>query len=239
MSLVTVCTTALQELSGFEVPSNFYGNPNLTAVLAVRSAEAGLRALEIERRWQELISEYTFTTTAGTATYALPDGFRAFANLSQWDRTNYWRLSGPTPSMVLQWLKSGITVVATNRRWFAIRGNLFTIFPTPTTTGDVIAFDYYSKYCVLKQADGLFSPTFTSDNDTSRLDEGLLTLAVKYRFLQSKGMPFQAEYAEYEALAEDLAADNGGKGMISLNSPWRPVIGGNIPDSGFGGSGSP
>jgi hypothetical protein len=235
MSLLTVCQTALEELSGFEVPTSFYGNPNLTAVLCVRSAEAGLGALEIEHRWQELISEYTFTTSAGVATYALPDGFRAFANLAMWDRTNQWRMYGPVPSMIWQWIKSGITVAAANRRWYMVRGNLLTIFPTPTVTGDTIAYDYYSKYCVLSQSTGGYLARFSSDNDLPRLDERLLTLDVKWRFLSAKGMPFEANYKEFEAVKEDLWSDNGGKPLIDMNGGINPVMNGNIPDTGFGG----
>src|SRR5262245_28169043 len=216
MSLLTIATKALKGLSGFQVPSSFYSNTDPTATLVVALADECGQDLEKEYRWQELITEYTFTTTSGTATYALPDGFRAFANMSQWDRTNFWRMTGPTPSFIYQWLKSGISVWASNNRWFAVRGSLFTIFPTPTTNGDTIAFDYYSKNWVTKQVDSSTTNAWTSDNDTARLDEDLITADLKWRFLQAKGMPFEPEYKRYETLVEELRADNGGRGIIAL-----------------------
>lgn len=236
MTLATIATKALRGLSGFKIPSSFYANADLTATLIVALADECGQDLEKEYRWQELITEYTFTTTADTATYALPDGFRAFANMSQWDRANQWRMLGPTPSFVYQWLKSGISVWASNNRWYAVRGNLFTIYPTPTTTGDTIAFDYYSKNWVMKQLDSSFTNAWSSDLDTARLDEDLLAADLKWRFLQAKGMPFEPEYKRREALVEALQADNGGRGVIDLGCP-APRSGlsyGVIPDTGFG-----
>jgi hypothetical protein len=234
MSLLTIATAALSEISGFDVPSSFYGNQNLTAKLCVALSNREGKTLEKELRWQELITEYTFTTVSGTATYALPSDFRAFANMSQWDRTNFWRLSGPVPSVIWQWLKSGIAVAATTTRYFMIRGNYFTLYPTPSTTGDTIAFDYYSKSWVTKQADSLNTTEWTTDNDTSRIDEDLLTMGLKWRFLQAKGMPYQPEYAEYESIKDALKEDNGGRGIISLNGCKPMQDGGNLPDTGIG-----
>ncbi len=234
MSLLTICQKSLKGISGFDVPTSFYGNANLTAVLCVALANESGQDLEKECRWSELITEHTFTTTSGTATYAKPTDFRAFANMSQWDRTNQWRLSGPTPSIVWQWLKSGISVAATNTRWFMVRGAYVTIYPTPTTTGDTIAFDYYSKNWVTKQVDSSTTNEWSADNDTARIDEDLLAADLKWRFLQAKGMPFEPEYKRFESLKESLKDDNGGRGLISLSGPVGPSFGGNLPDTGFG-----
>jgi hypothetical protein len=236
VTLATICTNALSGLSGFNIPSSFYNNQDQTATLITALANECGKDLEKEYRWQELITEHTFTTTASTATYALPSGFRAFANMSQWDRTNMWRMRGPTPSFVYQWLQSGISVWASNTRWFMVRGNLFTIYPTPTTTGDTIAFDFYSKNWITKQLDGTYTNSWTSDNDTSRLDEDLIEADLKWRFLQAKGLPFEPEYKRREAIVEALQADNGGRGMIDLGCP-QPRMGvgyGNLPDTGVG-----
>lgn len=236
MSLLTIAQRALRGLSGFKIPSSFYGNPDLTATLVVALADECGQDLEKEYRWQELITEHTFTTVNGTATYALPSGFRAFANMSQWDRANQWRMHGPIPSFVYQWLLSGISVWADSTRYFMIRGNLFTVYPTPTTDGDTLAFDFYSKNWVTKQVDSTLSNEWTADNDTSRLDEDLLAADLKWRFLQAKGMPFEPEYKRFMSLIDALQADNGGRGVIDLGCP-APRLGvgyGNLPDTGFG-----
>ena len=87
MSLLTICQNALTELAGFEVPTSFYGSTNLTASLCVALVRRTGMTLERQYRWAELIDTYTFETVSGTSSYTLPSDFRAFANMSQWDRT--------------------------------------------------------------------------------------------------------------------------------------------------------
>lgn len=231
MSLNTICTNALRELSGFEIPSSFYDNSNLTARSCVALVSREMKTLERMYRWSALITTHTFTTTDGTATYAMPTDFRAFANLSQWDRTNSRALVGPASGAEWQWLKGDVTAGATIDRWFRIEGRNIVIHPTPSVTGDTIAFDYYSKSTVIKQLDSSNGVEWTSDNDTSRLDEELLTVGLKWRFLQAKGLPYEPEYKEYESLIEEARADSGGSRMITLGP--RPVMT-NLPDRGFG-----
>ena len=233
MSLLSICTNALRGISGFATPTTFYGSTDLTAELIVALANESGQDLEKEIRWQELITEHTFATVAGTATYALPAGFRAFANMSQWDRTNMWRLTGPIPSSIYQLLKSGISVSSTLNKFFMVRGNLFTIYPTPTAA-ETIAFDYYDKRTITKQVDSSYSATWTADLDTSRLDEDLITADVKWRFLQAKGMPFETEYLRYETLKSLLADDNGGRGVIRMGGGTRGDWPGNLPETGVG-----
>lgn len=231
MSLNTICTNALRELSGFEIPSSFYDNSNLTARSCVALVSREMKTLERMYRWSELITTHTFTTTDGTATYAMPTDFRAFANLSQWDRTNSRALVGPASGAEWQWLKGDVTAGATIDRWFRIEGSNLVIHPTPDVTGDTIAFDYYSKSTVILQVDSTYAVEWTSDLDTSRLDEELLTMGLKWRFLQAKGLPYEPEYKEYSALIEDALADNGGKRMINMG---RSMNISNLPDRGFG-----
>lgn len=236
MTLLSICNAALLELSGFSVPSTFYGNNDLTAKLCVALANREGKTLEKELRWQELVTEHTFTTTSGTASYALPTDFRAFANMSQWDRSNQFMMTGPTPPAVWQWLQSGLVVASENSRWFAVRGNRFLVYPTPTVDDDELVFDYYSKNWVTKQADSTNTSEWSADNDTSRLDEDLMTLGLKWRFLQAKGMPYEPEYKEYESIKEALRDDNAGRSMISLNRRPPSFMDGRLPDGGFGGS---
>src|SRR5262245_24902206 len=235
LSLATILTNALSGISGFNTPSSFVGSANPTAKTLVAVANEAGCDLERLDRWQELIDEHTFATANGTATYDLPEDFRAFANCSQWDRTNIWRFLGPIPSMVWQWLQSGLTVASTSRSWFMVRQNKFAIYPTPTDIRTV-AFDYYNKYWVLKASDQTTTYYWTNDNDTPLLDDALLTADVKWRFLQAKGMPFETEYKRWESIKEALQSDNGGRTVIDMNgsAPSGGIGEPNIPDTGYG-----
>lgn len=232
MALIDICTNALREIGGVEVPSSFFGSGNPTARQCLALVQRGGNDLERANRFTSLIATYTFTTVAGTAQYDLPSDFRAFANMSQWDRTRNKQMMGPTPGYLWQFLKSGIANGATVYRWYRIEGQYFTIHPTPTADGDILAFDYYSKNWITRQADSSNVRTFTSDLDTLRIDEDLLTLDLKWRFLQAKGFPFEAEYKNWEAILEEIRADDGGKGALRLG-PQRLTWTG-LPDTGFG-----
>lgn len=230
-TLGEIARAALQEIGGFEVPATFGGNLNLTAVRCVALLNREGKTLEMENRWTELISTYTFTTVNGTANYDLPSDFRAFANMSQWDRTNSRPLVGPAAPFVWQWLKGDVTAGNTIDRWFRIQAGDLYIHPTPTVDGDTIAFDYYSKSWVT-DANGSDATSCSNDNDTPKLDGDLLTLGLKWRFLQAQGMPFEAEYREYESMKSECLSDNGGKPRICLGPSSRVWT--NLPDQGFG-----
>lgn len=232
MALIDICTSALRAMGGVEVPASFVGNGNLTARQCVALVTEAGNSLERTNRWSALIGTYTFDTVADQASYDLPADFRAFANMSQWDRTNNRPLMGPTSGAVWQFLKSGIAQGATIDRWFRVQGGKLFLHPTPTADGDTIAFDYYSKNWIVKQSSAENVRTFTSDNDTVRLDEDLLTLDLKWRFLQAKGFPFEAEYKIFEATRDECLADDGGKGLINLGRKYTQWSG--IPDTGFG-----
>lgn len=236
MTLATICTNALNAISGYDIPTSFYGSSNPTAKTIVALANEEGCDLERIERWQALITEHTFSTADGTSNYPLPDDFRAFANMSQWDRTNMWRLTGPVPPMVWQWLNSGITVFTTSYSWFAVRGSRFYLFPTPDSVR-TIAFDYFSKNWVNVAADGSTQTYWTNDNDTGRLDEKLMTAGVKWRFLQAEGMPFETEYKRWESLRDAAVADDSPHGVIRLHGPPYSLGGlgePNIPETGVG-----
>lgn len=233
MSLLTVCQDALQRLTGFEVPSNYFGNTNLTAVACVALVKAEGRALVREHRWDSLVTSYTFTTVSGTDTYDLPADFMAFGNRSQFDRMNTRRLAGPTSPSDWQELKSTVIGSTGLVRFFRKVGSTIVIHPVPSATGDTLAFDYYSKNWVVDVASVAYDAP-TADNNTFRLDEELLTLGLKWRFLQAKGLPFEPEYKEYEAIKEEVRAD-AGAGAINLNPmPNDFRFGENLPDTGIG-----
>lgn len=235
MTLATICTNAIKELGSFELPATFYGNTNLTARQCVALVQREGQTLVREHRWSELINDYTLTTVADQATYDMPSDFLAFSNMSQWDRSFHLPMIGPTSGANWQWLKSGIATAVTINRWWRIKGTSIEVHPTPSASGETLAFDYYSKNWITfqtPQGSETTGTAFTSDNDTSILSEDLLTLGLKWRFLQAKGMPFEPEYKEYEAVKEQIIADNGGKGIIQLGK--QRIVLTNLPDTGFG-----
>lgn len=237
MTLKTICQSALEEIGGWEVPSSFFGNTNLTAKSCLNLVQRAGNSLERRHRWVELIAEHTFNTADGTASYALPSDFRAFANMSWWDRTNFDPMFGPVSPAEWQFLKSSVAGdTGTITKWFRVKGSSstqFFIHPTPTST-DSTAYDYYSKNWITKQSDSSAIAAWSADLDTAKLDEDLLILDLKWRFLQAKGMPFEVELAEWKVMRDVLLAANGGSRRLSMDTQIIAKFSDNIPETGFG-----
>ena len=96
MTLKSICQNALREITGFEVPDSFIGFPERDRPIAcVNLVQREGKRLAKKFDWNELIAEAIITTVSGDATYDKPSDFKHFANMSQWDRTNFRRLGGP------------------------------------------------------------------------------------------------------------------------------------------------
>ena len=237
MTLLTACQTVLREIGDYERLTSIATNTsNDTAQQLLALANRTGKELARKYDWQSLLGTYTFLTVASTAAYALPADWRKFANMTTWDRSNFWEMVGPATPRQWQVLQSSIAAPATTRRWFRIQGDMFNIFPTPTASNETIAYDYYSNsWC--ESAGGSPQTAFAADTDVSRLDEDILILGVKYRFLKAQGHPFDDEYNEYQQALGSSRVDDTGLDSIDLNTHGTSafVIGGsNLPESGFG-----
>ncbi len=75
------------------------------------------------------------------------------------------------------------------------------------------------------------------DTDVSILNEDLLTLSLKYRFLKAKGLPWDDAYEEFRQKKEKATGRAASARNLPLNSRSmgiRLLSSQNIPDSSFG-----
>lgn len=227
MSLLTISQNALREIGSFAVPSSIVGSTDPTAVQLLALAKRSLRVLSRDYKWSVFLTTHTFSTSNGTATYALPSDFGSFANLTQWDRTNDNMVEGPVPPARFEFLRSSGTTNATAWKYFRVAAGYFEIYPTPTAT-ESIAYQYWSKYAISGKE------TYTDDSDAPLLDEDLLTIDLRWRFLQAKGGDYLAEQKEAFDRRDALLAQDGGRDAISFGGRRLNYVAGNVPDSGFG-----
>jgi hypothetical protein len=186
--------------------------------------------------WQALHKEHTFLTVNGTADYALPADLAYFANQTQWDGAQKWELLGPIDAQQKQLLRYGV-VANGPRRKFYIRNNRMYLDPVPASDGDVIAYDYYSKYWVM-DVDGVTEKArIAADSDTLKIDEDCFILGLKWRFLRAKGLDYGQEERDYQlAVQQAVSRDCGTRRLGLVDRSWqqRFLDTNNIPDSGFG-----
>lgn len=229
MTCLSICQAACGA-AGFAVPSTIIGNTDNTAVMLLRLLNKSGKQ-RAKYPWQALQKEYTFNLVNGTATYAFPSDLGFFENETFWDRTQFWNLRGSLSPQEWQIYKSGIQST-TPRQRFRIKGNLINIDPTPTTTDSVVIEYVSSKWAT----DGSsFFTSFTSDTQTSLIDEDLLELDLTWRFLERKGLAYAEARDEADRFAEKLLARDIPKKAIDLGAPnsaiWPPLP--TLPVTGY------
>lgn len=173
--------------------------------------------------------------TFGKDKYAFPSDLQYFINRTGWDRTSKWELVGPMMATEWQFLESGYPATGFLYR-FRVMTDKLVLHPIPETTAR-ISMEYYSKnWC--QSAGGTGQAAFAADTDTPILDDFLLTLGLKWRFLRAKGLDYAQEQRTYEDAVERSLARAGTGRDLPLNASAgrvnRLIDFGNVPDSGFG-----
>ena len=248
----------------FDPSSNFITNiPSTTGIVANQFAVVGSSSdasdgLQISTRVIDVVDANTVEidmvplgTAVGTDltfardTYAVPDDFKWFSNLTMWDRTNHWQLIGPLSPQAYQLLVSGIVPTGPRRRWRQIGSEPvnWRIWPPPTATTDypaTLVFEYNSRYWA-RSVLGVPQQWMTQDDDYPAIDGQAIVLSTKWRYNQSKGFEYGAYQAEAASYIDRLAARDGGSPDLSLSRPRGNgyLIGiDNVPDGSWPGSGN-
>lgn len=176
-----------------------------------------------------------------TEAYPLPADLAFIIQQTEWDRNFRWQLLGPLDAQEWQVIKSGISPVGPRMR-FRIMQGMFYINPVgsaATLFTDNIVFEYVSNNWVAASA----APTvgvqtaYLQDTDLSLINEDLLTLGLKYRFLLAKGLtwePFKTEFDDKKDKATGRSASARNLPINSRAGGIRLISSQQIPDTGFG-----
>jgi hypothetical protein len=178
------------------------------------------------------------TSVGGTVTfsrtkYPLPPDYETVTDNTHWDKTKHWQMLGPVDAQQWQWLKSGYISTGPRVRW-RILGNEFQIWP-PYNTQEYLGFEYRSKGWV-RSANNQVKNSFTTDDDTSVLDDTIIVLLTKLKYFQIKSFDTTALSADYQRYLSIAKANDKGSATLSFApQPSAVLIGwANIPDTGYG-----
>ena len=191
--------------------------------------------------WQVLIEEQTFQTVAGPAQAgALPADFDHFIPDTFFNRTTTRQLIGPITVQEWQAIQAQPALSQVYLA-FRERGGKFLVTPSPPA-GQVIAFEYLSKNWVQPAAPtsganaGVLpapTPTWSADTDTALLNEHLIKLGVRWRFLKSKGLDYGEDFTTYQRQVEIAIARDGTARKLNLGGRRRYGVRANLPEGGF------
>lgn len=189
--------------------------------------------------WQSLTEEWTFVTSATDAqtNMPLPPDFRDFVPDSFFNRTTVRKIVGPLTPQQWQRFKArpeGATIYLAYRERagsFLLTGGGGTVPPA----GQTIAYEYISSYWARSSA-GQAKAQFTSDDDGTFLDEELLILDLKWRWLAAKGLDYAEDMATAEREIAKALGGDGGAGTLNIGGPLEllPPDRANLPETGFG-----
>ncbi len=212
MSLLTLCQNAARQ-ANLPVPVTFVGNTaDDSSQLWLRLASEEGLALMRRYPWQALTTEKTFTTVAADEqTSAIPADYDRMIPETMFNRGTRRRVAGPLSAE--EWQQTKATLVTYVNPTFRIRGDAILMSPNPPA-GETIAYEYISKY-FCKSAGGAPQLDWALDTDLSRLDEGLMTLGLIWRFKQVKGLAYSEDLNLYERRVSDAEMRDGVKPRIS------------------------
>jgi hypothetical protein len=169
----------------------------------------------------------------GQTKYDLPPDYETITDRTQWDKTKHWEMLGPEDAQQWQWLKSGYISTGPRVRW-RILGQYFQIWPIMNTQ-EYLGFEYRSRAWA-ESSTGEPKNSFTADTDVTVLDDRVLVLLTKLKFLQVKNFDTTAisqDYQRYLSVAK--ANDKGAPNLSFAPYPSKVLIGyANIPDTGYG-----
>lgn len=178
-------------------------------------------------QWNALVREATFVTLAaelqGTMAALTSDtGFNYMLGDTIWIRDMIEPVyGGLSPQYWQRYKANNITGPYPE---FRIRNGSLYMIPSPTA-GQTCAFEYMTKsWC--ESSGGTAQQAFAADTDVGRLDEDLLTLGLKWRFLRSKDFDYSEEFADYEARVADAIAREGTPRALTMarrrSRNWNP-----------------
>lgn len=210
------------------------------------SVDSGAATCVIGREASATGSTVTFTFSQ--VKYAMPSDYTRLISRTDWDKTQNWAILGPSTPQQWQWLKSS-NLSSGPRLRFRVYGNLFVIWPPPTSERDE-RFEYISENWVATASGTAPSKaSYTIDTDASIFPDRLLVGTLKLRYAQANGLdymvpslaqcppgadPMKVQFPM--RMLDELKAADASAGVLNMAPRYRsPILGyHNIPDANYG-----
>ncbi len=233
MTLLSIVQDAVEDIGFGATPATVVGNTDKTAKQMLRLLNKEGESLS-KHPWEALVKEHTFTLATSDQDYATPAGFRYMIPESAWNRDSKRPVRTPITSQEWQFYKGWSTVTGLTLR-ARIRNKELEFDQTITSAdnGKTIAYEYISSYWT-EDSGSTAQGKFAADDDTSVLDEELLTLGLIWRFKKAKGLDWQSDYLDYKNEVSKEKARDGGARNLNLGSKLSAGLGANRPESGYG-----
>lgn len=234
MSVKRICQDAAKRLGITSVPDSFISNNDPTAVQLLALLGEECLTLADEYDWQVLTNEASFTTVAtesqGTLASIASDFGRMLSN-TMYNQTEDRMIQGAQSPA--QWQRETSHSISRVTPLFYIRGNELLFTPTPSA-GQTVVFEYISTNFATDLDGNNPASGFAADTDLVLFDDELVTLGLRWRFLESKGFDYAEVYRNYARRLEKRLGTDRAKPQLDLSGGGRVFRpNGYIPDGGW------
>ena len=223
------------DFTGFERPTSVISNTDPIARQLLALAQREGKQLMRVSDWAILKKEHTFSTSNGTAAYALPSDFDRLVLETSYNRSDNDILTGPISSSEYQLVNHGMATTGTTEKFrlkAASNALKFELDPTPSST-QTIGFEYVSnQFC--QSSGGSGQAAWAADTDTGILDETTMEMGITWRFKAAHGLEYGEDYKQYQLEVRQAVARNGSSPVLQLDDARKLIIGPYQSDGNYG-----
>lgn len=218
MTLLSVVQNAAL-VCGLNKPDQVMASTDRTMQEMARLANEMAKLISERHDWQSLMVQHTITGDGTSEEFNLPSDFaRMPVKANLWSSRWQWDMN-PIVG-VDAWLAYETWPATLTLGNWIIYGDQFHVLPI-MEDGELVKYFYVSNKLV-RDANDITKAEFTADDDTFRLDERLLELAIIYKWKSDKGQPFVDRLNDFEEKLSHLKdTDSGSKPVVSSTSRSR------------------
>lgn len=188
--------------------------------------------------WQQMVKTWTVTLANNVSEYPVPADMHHAITATFWDVNYRWQLLGPLSPQEFDVLVYGISPAGPRRRFRITNGKML-INPVPGIgdVGATLASEYYTTSWCQSATDTLQS-SFQADTDTYLLDDDVMQLGIKWRYLRAKGLDYTEERSQwFSELLQAMAVDGFDRYLptdAQARQDEQLISDQNLPDTGYG-----
>ena len=234
MTILSMCQN-VADFTGFERPTSVISNTDPIARQLLALAQREGKQLMRVSDWAILKKEHTFSTSNGTAAYALPSDFDRLVLETSYNRSDNDILTGPISSAEYQLVNHGMATTGTTEKFrlkAASNALKFELDPTPSST-QTIGFEYVSnQFC--QSSGGSGQAAWAADTDVGILDETTMEMGITWRFKAAHGLDFAEDFRQYQLEVRQAVARNGSSPVLQLDDARKLIVGPYQSDRNYG-----
>jgi hypothetical protein len=213
------------KLHALNVPTSVIGSTDTGTTQLLAILTEILQEIITESKFNVTTQEAIFATTPtedqGMLTDLAPNGYSAMIFETFYDRSLMRPLEGPVSESDWQALKALPNAGAYYK--FRIRQDHLLLYPAPSATSSLLAFEYSSSWAV-KDSNGNLKATITADTDVFVFPEYILRKGVSWRWKHIKGLPYQEDEKRYYDLLSNYVARDKVKTRVNVaNGPSQEM----------------